>query len=187
MMFMAVPISVINSIHIRARKNKVLTAKVSLVLAIVCLLGNFLPSFLNSKIITDKKEYTYKEYTYKGYDKVREGSGKHSHEFIYIYVDELPKPLTVSTSNDYVNLSVLKKHKSGEKIQVYLEEWDAPKFSHYAHEIVIEGEIALSFEEDIESQIVNNNWLYVLFNMFALLFGLIALVFYLEYKGVKLP
>ena len=185
---MAVPISVINSIHNRASKNKLLTAKISLVLTILFLLGNFLPSYLNGKIITDKKEYTYKEYTYKGYDKVREGSGKHRHEFIYIYTEELDKPLTVSTfCNDYVKISVLDNHNSGEKIQVYLEEWDAPKFNHYAHEIVIDGDVALAFEEDIEAQKVNNNSLYVLFNMFAVLLGLLALLFYLEYKGVKVP
>ena len=185
---MAVPISLVNSIHRRASKNKLLTAKVSLVLAILFLLGNFLPPYLNSKIITDKKEYTYKEYTYKGYDKVWEGSKKHGSEYIYIYTDELNKPITVSTfSNDYVKTNIFANHKSGEKIQIYLEEWDGPKFNHYAHEIVIEGDVVLSFDDDVQAQKKNNTYLYYLFNMFAGLLGLIALVFYLEYKGVKVP
>lgn len=185
---MAVSISTINSIHRLARKNKLLTVKISLVLAFICLLGNFLPSYLNSKIVTDKGAYTYKEYTYKGYDKVWEGSKKHGSEYIYIYTDELNKPITVSTfCNDYVKTNILANHKSGEKIQMYLEERNAPAFNHYAHEIVIEGDVALSFEDDVQAQKENNNWLYVLFNMFAALLGALALVFYLEYKGVKVP
>ena len=185
---MAVPISVVNSIHRRANKNKLLTAKVSFVLTVLFLLGNFLPSYLNSKIVTDKTEYTYKEYTYQRYDKVWEGSKKHGSEFIYIYTEELNKPITVSTfCNDYVKTGVLAKHNSGEKIQVYLEEWNGPTFNHYAHEIVIDGDIVLSFEDDVKAQNENNTSLYILFNMFAVLFGLISLVYYLEYKGVKVP
>ncbi len=185
---MVVPISVINSFHRLASKNRLLTVKISLVLAFICLLGNFLPVYLNSKIITDKGAYTYKEYTYKGYDKVWEGSGKHKSEFIYIYVNELDKPITVSTfCNDYVKTNILANHKSGEKIQMYLEERNAPAFNHYAHEIVIDGDVALSFEDDVQAQKENNNWLYVLFNMFAALLEALALVFYLEYKGVKVP
>ena len=185
---MAVSISTVNSIHRLASKNKLLTTKVSLVLTILFLLGNFLPSYLNSKIIADKKEYTYKEYTYKGYDKVWEGSKKHGSEFIYIYTEELPKPITVATfCNDCVKTHILANHTSGEKIQVYLEESDGPKFNHYAHEIVIEGDMVLSFDDDVQAQKENNTSLYILFNMFAGLFGLIALVFYLEHKGVKIP
>lgn len=185
---MAIPINVHRSIYRLASKNKLLTVKVSLVIAIVCLLGNFLPSYLNSKIITDKDTYIYKEYTYKGYDKVWEGGKKHGSEYIYLYTNELEKPITVSTfCNDYVKLFVLDKYKSGEKIQMYLEEWEAPAFNHYAHEIVIEDDVVLSFEDDIQAQIENNNWLYFIFNMFAFLSGAVALVFYLEYKGVKVP
>ena len=184
---MAVPMGLIMGVHRLASKNQLLTVKISLTLAIVLLLGNFLPPYLNSKIITDKNAYTLKEYTYKGYDKVWEGSKKNGSEFIYIYVEELSKPITVSTSDDYVDTYVLANHKSGEKIQMYIEEWDGPTFNHYAHEIVIEGDVVLSFDDDVQSQIENNKWLHVLFNMFAVLFGLGALLFYLEYKGVKVP
>ncbi len=185
---MAVPINVVMGVHRLANKNKILTVKVSLVLAIVSLLGNFLPAYLNGKIITDKDNYVYKEYTYQGYDKVWEGSKKHGSEYIYVYTNELDKPITVSTfCNDYVKISVLDNHKNGEKIQMYLEEWDGPTFNHYAREIVIEGDVVLSFEDDVQAQRENNNWLYVLFNMFAVLLGGIALVFYLEHRGIKVP
>ncbi|MBE6796250.1 MAG: hypothetical protein E7533_06685 [Ruminococcaceae bacterium] len=185
---MAVPIKIIDRVHDLASKNKLLTAKVSLVLAILFLLGNFLPSYLNSKIITDKKEYIYKEYTYKGYDKVWEGGKKHGTEYIYIYTDELNKPITVYTfCNDYVKTNILANHENGEKIQIYLEEWDGPTFNHYAHEIVIDGDIALSFDDVVQAQKKNNIALYYLFNIFAGLLGLVSLVFYLEYKGVKVP
>ena len=185
---MAVSIGLVNSIHRLASKNKLLTAKVSLVFAILFILGNFLPPYLNSKIITDKKAYTYKEYTYKGYDKVWEGSKKHGSEFIYIYTEELPKPITVATfCNDYVKTHKLAKHTSGEKLQVYFEEHEGPRFNHYAHEIVVEGDVVLSFEDDLQAQKKNNTAWHILFNMFAGLFGLMALVFYLEYKGVKVP
>lgn len=185
---MTIPINVHRNVYKLASKNKLLTVKISLVFAIVCLLGNFLPSYLNSKIITDKDTYIYKEYTYQGYDKVWEGSKKHGSERIYVYVNELDKPITVYTScYDYVKLSVLDNHKSGEKIQMYLEEWDGPKFNHYVHEIIIGSDVALSFEDAVEAQIENNNWLYVIFNLFAFLLGAVALVFYLEYKGVRVP
>lgn len=70
---------------------------------------------------------------------------------------------------------------------MYLEERNGPAFNHYAHEIVIDGDVALSFEDDVQAQKENNNWLYVIFNMFAALLGALALVFFLEYKGVKVP
>ncbi len=180
---MAVSISTTMRFHSLLSKNKLLTAKVSLVLAILFLFGNFLPSYLNSKIITDKNEYTYKEYTYKGYDKVWKGK-RHGSEHIYIYTNESADPITVYTYfNDYVKTSVLANHKSGDKIQVYSEEQD----DLYAYEIVIEEDVALSFEDSLQAKKESNNALYFLFNMFAVLLGALALVFYLEYKGVKVP
>ncbi len=185
---MAVSVSTVMNIHRIASRNRPLTVKVLLVFTALCLLGNFLPPYLNSKIITDKEAYAYKEYTYKGYDKVWEGSKKNGSEYIYIYTEELEKPVTVYTfCNDYVNLSVLANHKSGEKIQMYLEENIAPSFNHYAHEIVIEGDVALSFDEDVKAQKENNKWWAILFDVFAALSGACALVFYLEHKGVKVP